>query len=230
MTDRVVEFPNRFTLTPAPGQADTFDVTPAPGVVTETGTPINKGNLLSDATALALGLDPAADPTVDGALALLASRVLPAYFGAMTVNEAVPANTAIIKVLPHNLGRTPARVRLGFTNVYSAGTPYGMVVDGLNGSGIWRFFIWGNAVASSTTAYSTGVWDRSLVINNWLNGTRVGAGTATGYMVGMYVLGNNASLALTDVGLDASNVTLSIFNNSTGAGTVANYIQMEVYG
>lgn len=67
MKDRIVQYPNRYKLTQVSG--DIYDLTPEPGVVTEPGTPLNKANLLSDSTALKLGLNPADDPTVDDALA-----------------------------------------------------------------------------------------------------------------------------------------------------------------
>lgn len=64
MKDRIVEYPHRYQMVPA-GE-DFYDLLPAPGHVTQEGTPINKATLLSDSTAAALGL--AGDPTVDNAL------------------------------------------------------------------------------------------------------------------------------------------------------------------
>lgn len=52
MKDRVVQFPNRYKLTPVSG--DVYDLTPAPGIVTEPGTDLNKANLLPDATEIAI--------------------------------------------------------------------------------------------------------------------------------------------------------------------------------
>ena len=68
MKDRIVEYPHRYKLVPA-GE-DFADLIPAPGFVTQEGTPLNKAALLSDETAAALGLTQE-DPTVDGALMAL---------------------------------------------------------------------------------------------------------------------------------------------------------------
>lgn len=62
----IVEYPHRYKLVPA-GE-DFADLIPAPGFVTQEGTPLNKAALLSDETAAALGLTQE-DPTVDDALA-----------------------------------------------------------------------------------------------------------------------------------------------------------------
>ena len=40
--DRLVQFPSRYRLLPVGGTTDTFDLVPITGVITETGTPINK--------------------------------------------------------------------------------------------------------------------------------------------------------------------------------------------
>lgn len=66
MKDRVPRFPGRVKLTPVSGQENTFDMVRA-DQPTQEGTPLSKANLLSDATASALGLT--GDPTVDDALA-----------------------------------------------------------------------------------------------------------------------------------------------------------------
>lgn len=55
MTDRNVQFPNRFEIVPVPGTTNIFDVTPAPGAVYEDGTFWNKQNVLKDATAALYG-------------------------------------------------------------------------------------------------------------------------------------------------------------------------------
>lgn len=53
MKDRVSTYPGRVTLTPVSGQANTYDLVRADSP-TEQGTPLNKANLLTDATAAAL--------------------------------------------------------------------------------------------------------------------------------------------------------------------------------
>lgn len=62
MTDRNVQFPNRFEIVPVPGTTNIFDVNPAPGTVYENGTFWNKQNVLKDATAALYGKGPAAVP------------------------------------------------------------------------------------------------------------------------------------------------------------------------
>lgn len=62
MTDRNVQFPNRYQLVKVPGTDDIYDLTPAPGTITAEGTMINKATLLSDETAGLLGLPNTAVP------------------------------------------------------------------------------------------------------------------------------------------------------------------------
>lgn len=61
MKDRVSRYPGRVRLTPVPGQANVYDMELAdsPSVA---GTPLNKANLLTDATATAMGLTSSATP------------------------------------------------------------------------------------------------------------------------------------------------------------------------
>ncbi len=74
MKDRIVEFPNRHKIIPVPGQADTVDLVPAPGVVAEEGTRMNKANLFTDETAALYGLEGEA-ATVNNALAESVAKV-----------------------------------------------------------------------------------------------------------------------------------------------------------
>lgn len=71
MKDRVPLYPGRVTLTPVPGQANTYDMVRA-DQPTQEGTPLNKANLLADAVAAKLGL--AGDPTPNDALDALADQ------------------------------------------------------------------------------------------------------------------------------------------------------------
>ena len=71
MQDRVSLYPGRVKLEPVAGQANTYDLTRA-DQPTQEGTPLNKANLLSDATVALMGLDAAATP--DGAFAALAGK------------------------------------------------------------------------------------------------------------------------------------------------------------
>ena len=72
MQDRVSLYPGRVKLEPVAGQANLYDLTRA-DQPTQEGTPLNKANLLSDATAALMGLDAAATP--DGAFAALAGKM-----------------------------------------------------------------------------------------------------------------------------------------------------------
>lgn len=63
MKDRSVEYPGRMQMTDVmTGDVYLFDVERAEGNVSEAGTPYNTANVLSDATATALGLDATATP------------------------------------------------------------------------------------------------------------------------------------------------------------------------
>ncbi len=86
MTDRVVQYPNRYKLTLVSGSI--YDIEPEPGTVTKQGTPLNKASLLKDQTAIACGLDPDDDPTVDDALSNL-SRTFTAILAADDWDEEV---------------------------------------------------------------------------------------------------------------------------------------------
>lgn len=73
MQDRVSLYPGRVKLEPVAGQANTYDLTRA-DQPTQEGTPLNKANLLSDATETAM-FGAAADRTVDEAFAGLAAQI-----------------------------------------------------------------------------------------------------------------------------------------------------------
>lgn len=65
MKDRIAKYPGRVKLTPVPGEDGVYDMSRA-DQPTEVGTPLNKGSLLSDETAAALGLSEE-NPTVNDA-------------------------------------------------------------------------------------------------------------------------------------------------------------------
>ena len=74
MQNRTVEFPGRMKMTDVlTGDEYIFDVERAEGNVTTAGTPYNKENVLSDTTAVALGLTSAATP--DDAFAAIAAAL-----------------------------------------------------------------------------------------------------------------------------------------------------------
>lgn len=61
MQDRIPLYPGRVMLTPVPGQENTFDMVRADSP-TQEGTPLNKANILKDATAAMFGLGSDAVP------------------------------------------------------------------------------------------------------------------------------------------------------------------------
>ena len=73
MQDRVSLYPGRVKLEPVAGQANLYDLTRA-DQPTQEGTPLNKANLLSDATETAM-FGSAANRTVDEAFAGLAAQI-----------------------------------------------------------------------------------------------------------------------------------------------------------
>lgn len=62
MTDRNVQYPNRFHVKPVPGTDDICEIIPAPGTVYEDGTFWNKANVLQDAVAALYDKDASATP------------------------------------------------------------------------------------------------------------------------------------------------------------------------
>ena len=72
MQDRVSQYPGRVKLTPVSGQENVYDMEWADGA-TVAGTPLNKANLLTDATATAMGLTSSATPNT--ALAQLNTKI-----------------------------------------------------------------------------------------------------------------------------------------------------------
>ena len=71
MKDRSVQYPKRYRLTKTPGTDDIYDLDPAPGEITEEGTLINKGTLLSDDTAAKFFESLVGTETVNQVLGLL---------------------------------------------------------------------------------------------------------------------------------------------------------------
>ena len=57
MNDRLVEYPNRYRLQAVEGESDIYDLIPAPGIVTEEGTPLNKSTIFNDTVSARYGLE-----------------------------------------------------------------------------------------------------------------------------------------------------------------------------
>ena len=71
MKDRSVQYPKRYRLTKISGTDDIYDLDPTPGEITEEGTLINKGTLLSDDTAAKFFESLVGTETVNQVLGLL---------------------------------------------------------------------------------------------------------------------------------------------------------------
>ena len=69
MQDRVALFPGRVKLVPVSGQTNVYDMTRQDSPTVE-GTPLNKANLLADATCEALGITPDTGTPNDALVAL----------------------------------------------------------------------------------------------------------------------------------------------------------------
>jgi len=80
LKDRTPTYPGRVTLTPVPGQNNTYDMVRADSPIEE-GTPINKQTLLTDETAKLLELKQT-DPTVENAFEQIAKN----FTGDMGIN------------------------------------------------------------------------------------------------------------------------------------------------
>lgn len=110
MTDRNVEFPNRYRLVKVPGTDDIYDAIPAPGEVYDEGTFIDKANLLSDATAASIkdATETAAAPnTPNDALAALAKKTGGLFSESIVASHYIGTGTASAKI---ELGFTPRAV------------------------------------------------------------------------------------------------------------------------
>lgn len=75
MTDRNVQYPQRYQLQKVEGTDDIYDLIPAPGTITEEGTIINKFALLKDKTAALFSGLPE-NPVPDDVLTILANAAL----------------------------------------------------------------------------------------------------------------------------------------------------------
>ena len=97
MKDRIPTKPGRVQLVPSADDDDLFILTRA-DEPTETGTPLNKASLLSDATAAAFGLT-GDGATVNGALSLIASGYSRVLSGTAAPNADTAAKRGDIYVM-----------------------------------------------------------------------------------------------------------------------------------
>lgn len=95
MEDRVPTYAGRVKLTPVTGSTDLFDMQMA-DEPTEVGTPLNKANLLADATAAAIAAGFGTTPTTPNeALALLAGGAKMEIQSYVGTGEVTPTPTVI---------------------------------------------------------------------------------------------------------------------------------------
>lgn len=103
MKDRIPTKPGRIQLVPSPDNDDLFILTRA-DEPTQTGTPLNKASLLSDATALSVGLE-SADPTVNEAIAYLAGNYARVHSGTAAPGPDTPGKRGDVYVRDIGGGR-----------------------------------------------------------------------------------------------------------------------------
>ena len=96
MKDRIPTKPGRVKLTPS-GDGENYYILERADEPSETGTPLNKASLLSDATAALMGLT-GADPTVNDALASVGGRFTMVKTGAVPPGLAVEAKSGDIYI------------------------------------------------------------------------------------------------------------------------------------
>lgn len=93
MQDRVSLYPGRVTLTPVPGQENTFDLVRA-DQPTQEGTPLNKTSFLTDKTAALFGFDQSAVPND---IFDMLSYLVPTEKGLLTVQTVDQNGTPVKK-------------------------------------------------------------------------------------------------------------------------------------
>ena len=139
MQDRVPLYPGRVTLTPVSGQANTYDLTRA-DQPTQEGTPLNKANLLKDATAALFGKTNAAVP--DDILSLLSKSMMAQVTGKYT--KTTIGTIAVGKTITLNVSGTPKE----FIVVHQ-GKPSSLYDDSCNGTWLLMKDIYENRIWQS---------------------------------------------------------------------------------
>ena len=160
MQDRVPLYPGRVTLTPVSGQANTFDLTRA-DQPTQEGTPLNKANLLKDATAALYGKTNAAVP--DDILSLLSKSMMAHVTGKYT--KTTIRTIAVGKTITLNVSGTPKE----FIVVHQ-GKPSSLYDDSCNGTWLLMKDIYENRAWHSSKSNSY----KASTIHSYLNSTFLG--------------------------------------------------------
>ena len=160
MQDREPTYPGRVTLTPVYGLANTYDMERA-DQPTQEGTPLNKANLLKDATAALFGKTNAAVP--DDILNLLSKSALAQTKGKYT--KTTMGTVAVGSTITLNVNGTAKE----FIVVHQ-GKPSAMYDDSCDGSWLLMKDIYENRAWDSSNSNSY----KASTIHSYLNGTFLG--------------------------------------------------------
>lgn len=160
MKDRIPLYPGRVKLNPVSGQANTFDLVRA-DQPTQEGTPLNKANLLKDATAALYGKTNAAVP--DDILSLLSKSTLTKV--AEKYTKTTIATLDVGKTITLNVSGTPKE----FIVVHQ-GKPSSLYDDSCNGTWLLMKDIYENRAWHSSNSNSY----KASTIHSYLNGTFLG--------------------------------------------------------
>lgn len=160
MQDREPTYPGRVTLTPVYGMANTYDMERADQPLQE-GTPLNKANLLKDATAALFGKTNAAVP--DDILNLLSKSTLAQIEEKYT--KTTIGTLAVGKTITLNVSGTPKE----FIVVHQ-GKPSSLYDDSCNGTWLLMKDIYENRAWHSSKSNSY----KASTIHSYLNSTFLG--------------------------------------------------------
>lgn len=158
MQDREPTYPGRVTLTPVYGLANTYDMERADQPLQE-GTPINKANLLKDATAALFGKTNAAVP--DDILSLLSKSMMAQTAGKYTETTTI-GTLAIGSTITVNVNGTPTKFL-----VVHQGKPSNLYDDSCDGTWLLMKDVYENRVWNSDNVNKYETSD----INSYLNST-----------------------------------------------------------
>ena len=151
MKDRIPTYPGRVRLIPVEGQENIYDMSWADGAV-EPGTDLSKANLLTDATATLLGLDPTENPTVNDALNRAAGTVtfVNAWNGAEVEKDTDISDLSTARTMLAGASTSDHALFAGGINASAAASD---VVEAYNANKVRSSF----AALDHAAAYMTGV-------------------------------------------------------------------------
>lgn len=237
IVDRVVQYPNRYKLTPVSG--DVYDLTPEAGTVTAEGTPVNKATLeglRQDAIEASI---PKSLFTAQGDMIYASAAGTPARLPKGTARQILSMNSSGTAPIWTNPPPNPISGNAVYTDfvavaqtltktiplgssVYTRGTavfapngttnlPPGVRVDFFNISG--KALVTGYAQENDITAGSA--W--SLAKAGYITTSYLGVGIVTSV--------NNRAVYIKDVYISGSNLTIQIYNSHSSQGV---YLDLRV--